>query len=112
MHMSSAFRILSTVFFLNVVLAQSAPPTLADGTAKLQANDFNGAVRILEQVTAREPKNGRAWRNLALARQNLKQWDGAVAADQRALEVEPSVPTPMFHLGLVYTLEGDRDQAF
>src|SRR5215472_3949452 len=112
MHMSSAFRILSIVFFLNVVFDQSARPTLADGAAKLQANDFKGAAVILEQVTAREPNNGRAWRNLALARQHLKQWNGAVAADQRALEVEPSVPTPMFHLGLIYALEGNREQAF
>jgi len=112
MHKSSAFRILATVLFLNALLAQSAPPTLADGMAKLQANDFKGAARILEQVTAREPKNGLAWRNLALAREKLKEWNGAVAADQRALEVEPSVPTPMFHLGLIYTLEGNREQAF
>src|SRR5215469_1988130 len=112
MHKSSAFRLLSIVFFLNVVFDQPARPTLADGIAKLQANDFKSAAVILEQVTAREPNNGLAWRNLALARQNLKQWNGAVAADQRALEVEPSVPTPMFHLGLVYALEGDREQAF
>src|SRR5215470_8059240 len=112
MHKSSAFRILATVLFLNALLAQSAPPTLADGMAKLQANDFKGAARILEQVTAREPKNGLAWRNLALAREKLKEWNGAVAADQCALEVEPSVPTPMFHLGLIYTLEGNREQAF
>lgn len=90
----------------------STEPTLADGMARLQANDFAGAAKILENVTQREPRNGRAWRNLALARQNLKQWDGAIAADQRAIEVEPAVLTPIFSLGVIYALKGDQEQAF
>jgi len=87
-------------------------PTLAAGIARLQANDSAGAVKILEQVTAREPRNGRAWRNLALAYQNLKDWDHAISSDQRALDVDPSVPTPLFHLGVLYAQKGDKDQAF
>src|SRR5580704_6857749 len=84
-------------------------PTLAAGIARLQANDSAGAVKILEQVTAREPRNGRAWRNLALAYQNLKDWDHAISSDQRALDVDPSVPTPLFHLGVLYAQKGDKD---
>lgn len=91
---------------------QSNGASLADGLGRLQAKDFAGAAKILEQVTQREPDNGRAWRNLALARQNLKEWDGAIAANQRALEVEPTVPTPLFSIGIVYALKGDREQAF
>jgi len=94
-----------------VAQVQTAGPTLADGLGRLQANDFAGAAKILEQVTQREPANGRAWRNLALARQNLKEWDGAIAAYQHALEVEPGVPTPIFSIGIVYALKGDREQA-
>jgi len=86
--------------------------TLAAGVAKLQARDYAGAAQILEQVTTREPKNGRAWRNLALAEQNLKQWDRAIAANRQALEVDPAMPTPMFSLGVVYALEGDKESAF
>jgi Flp pilus assembly protein TadD len=80
--------------------------------ARLGAGDYAGAAKILEQMTAREPQNGRAWRNLAVACQNLKQLDRAIAADERALEVEPAMPTPLFSLGVVYAMKGDKEQAF
>lgn len=90
----------------------SAEPTLAAGIARLQANDNEGAARILELVTAHEPNNGRAWRNLALAYQNQKNWDRAISADERALDVDPSVPTPLFSLGVLYAQKGDQDESF
>ena len=90
----------------------STEPTLATGIARLQAEDYAGAAKILEQVTSREPRNGRAWRTMALAYQNLKDWDRAIAADHRALEVDPSVPTPLFNLGVLYAMKGETDQAF
>jgi hypothetical protein len=89
-----------------------AAPTLASGIARLQAGDNAGAAKILEEVTKADPQNGRAWRNLALAYQNLKDYDHAAAADQQALQVEPGIPTPLFHIGVVYALKGDKDQAF
>ena len=85
---------------------------MGSAMARLQASDYAGAARILEQVTAREPQNGRALRNLALAYQNLKQWDRAIEANRRALEVEPAMPTPLFSLGVVYALKGDKELAF
>jgi len=90
----------------------TAAATLAAGIARLQANDDEGAARILEQVTKHEPNNGRAWRNLALAYQKLKDWDRAISANQHALDVESSVPTPLFSLGVLYAQKGDADQAF
>jgi Tfp pilus assembly protein PilF len=89
-----------------------AEPTLTAGIARLQANDNEGAAKILEQVTIHEPNNGRAWRNLALVYQNLKDWDRAISANQHALDIESSVPTPLFNLGVLYAQKGDRDQAF
>lgn len=86
--------------------------TLAAGLARLQANDDAGAARILEQVTLREPQNGRAWRALGLAYQHLKDPDRAIPAYRRALEVDPAVPTPLFNLGVVYAMNGNRELAF
>jgi hypothetical protein len=111
---------LVTIFAAISVLAlvgasqTSAPkePGLGEALASMQASDYTGAATILEQVTQREPRNGRAWRNLALAYQNLKQWEHAIQANQRALEVDPTVPTPLFSLGVVSALKGDKDQAF
>ncbi len=86
--------------------------TLPAGIARLQANDNAGAAKILEVVTQREPQNGHAWRVLALAYQNLKDFDRAVAAYHRALDVDPAMPSPLFNLGVVYAAKGDADQAF
>jgi tetratricopeptide (TPR) repeat protein len=85
--------------------------TLAAGVARLQANDNAGAAKILERVTHRDPHNGRAWRNLGLAYQNLKELDRALDAYHHALDVDPAVPTPLFNLAVVYALKQDEDQA-
>src|SRR5579862_7554506 len=103
------------IIILETVLgfSQTQPqPTLAAGIGRLRAGDNAGAAKILEAVTTQEPQNGRAWRNLALAYQNLKDFDHAISAYQRALAVDPSVPTPLFNLGVVYAIKGDKDQAF
>jgi hypothetical protein len=103
------------IIILEAILgfSQTQPqPTLAAGIGRLRAGDNAGAVKILEAVTKQEPQNGRAWRNLALAYQNLKDADHAISAYQRALAVDPSVPTPLFNLGVAYAMKGDKDQAF
>jgi hypothetical protein len=95
--------------------AAQAPPsqaTLGAAIARMQANDPAGAAQILEEVTKREPANGRAWRNLGLAYQTLKDLDKAAAAYQRALDVDAAIPTPLYNLGIVYALKQDRDRAF
>lgn len=80
--------------------------------ARLQANDPAGAARILEQVTEREPRNGRAWRNLGSAERQLKDLDRSAAAYQLALEVEPDMPAPMFQLAIISALKQNSDAAF
>jgi len=87
-------------------------PTLAAAMARMQAKDPAGAAKILEALTEREPKNGRAWRALANAQQALRDYDLAAAALQRALEVDPSVPAPLYTLGVVRALQGHTDEAF
>jgi len=93
--------------------SQPAPePTIAAAMARLQANDAAGAVRMLEVIVKREPANGRAWRNLGVAYQTVKDYDQAIVAYQRALDVEPSVPSPLYQLGIVYALKHETDRAF
>jgi hypothetical protein len=91
----------------------SAPEvSLQDAIARLQANDAAGAAKILERVTKREPRNGRAWRNLGLANQRLKNVDVAIQAYKKALEVDPSVPTPMLQLSALSALKHNNEEAF
>ena len=90
----------------------AAEATLQDAMTRLQANDAGGAVKILEKVTKREPGNGRAWRNLGLAKQSLKNLDGAIQAYKQALVVDPAVPTPMFQLATLSASKHDSEEAF
>lgn len=96
-------------------LAQApAPPpaaTIADAMARMQANDPEGAVRILEQVVRNQPGNGRAWRNLGAAQQKRKEFDLAIEAWRQALVVEPKMPMPYYNIGLAYAAKGDADHA-
>jgi hypothetical protein len=113
---SQGSRYLSIIFFFVIATAITSSaadePTLAAGIARLQANDNAGAVKILKEVTVLQPQNGRAWRSLAAAYKNLKDFDAAIAAYHHALDVDPSVPTPLFNLGVVYATIGKKDQAF
>jgi hypothetical protein len=96
--------------------AKPKPPapeaTLQDAMARLQANDAASAAKILQEVTKREPRNGRAWRNLGFADQKLKDLDHAAEAYQQALEVEPAVPTPMLQLAAIAAVKQHNDEAF
>jgi len=66
----------------------------------------------LESVTSREPENGRAWRNLGVAYQQIKEHDRAIAAFQRALEVQPEMVAPAYQIALSYAAKQDGDHMF
>ena len=89
-----------------------AGPTLAQGLGLLQSGDAAGAVTVLKAVTSREPRNGRAWRNLGVAYHQAKDPDNAIAAFQRALEVEPEMIAPLYNIALTYAAKQDADHVF
>jgi hypothetical protein len=87
-------------------------PGLSDAQARLQARDPAAAVRILEEVTTREPGNVRAWRMFGTALQQNHQLDRALEAYQKALSLEADAPVMLYNIGTVYALKGDADRAF
>jgi hypothetical protein len=104
----------SLLFAAAIAGAAQAPttPTVGDAAQRLQSGDAAAAVRMLEAITAATPRNGRAWRVLGTAYQQLKDYDKAVAALKTALDVEPAMPMPLYTLGVVLAQKGDRDGAF
>src|SRR3954471_11581400 len=86
-----------------------APASIPAAMARIQANDFAGAITILETVTTREPDNGRAWRVLGVAYKGAKKYDEALAAYRKSLHVEPANPAGLYAIGAVYALQGDKD---
>jgi hypothetical protein len=92
--------------------APAAPPALAAAMKRLQMGDAEGAVRVLDDITKREPQDGRAWRALGQAHQRLRRFDPALDAYQRALAVDPAVPSPLYYIGVVYGAKHDANRAF
>src|SRR5579871_2617859 len=102
------------VFFLiaSVLASQSKEPSLPDALALIQSNDFSCAAKMLESITQRDPKNGRAWRNLGLAYHRLQDPERAIAAYRQALEVQPEMVAPTYSIAIDYALLKKPDLMF
>ena len=87
-------------------------PTVAQATARLQAQDPKGAAALLEDIVRREPENGQAWRLLGVARLQLEQFDEAIAALDRAVVLRPTDPAAMLNLAGAHARTGAPDLAF
>jgi hypothetical protein len=107
-------RTLALVGLLSLVTpfvpSQSTPPGIPDAL-RIQAKDPAAAAKILEGVTTREPNNGRAWRLLGVALQQSKQFDRAIAAYLKAIELGPD-PVATYNIGTAYARKNDADKAF
>jgi hypothetical protein len=103
---------LPIVLIAATLAALPADPTLADALALMQSGDFAGAAKALESVTQREPRNGRAWRNLGVVYQNLKDPDRAIAAFQHALDFEPDMVAAVYNIASAYAAKNDSAHTF
>jgi hypothetical protein len=57
------------------------------------------------------PQTAREWRQVGAARRQAKDYDGAIAAFQASLKLEPDAATAMFALGAVYAAKGEATQS-
>jgi hypothetical protein len=110
---------LSTLFTLgapSVLRAQgSATPAVASipaAMSHLYSGDAAGAAKILQGITAADPRNVSAWRLLALCYRKSGDLDRSRAAYARAMVLEPGSATTMFNLAGVFALQGQMDSAF
>jgi hypothetical protein len=93
-----------------VIQAAAAPPGIPEAL-RIQAKDPAAAAKILEGVTAREPKNARAWRLLGVALHQSRQFDRAIEAYLKAIVLGPD-PTATYNIGAAYARKNDPDKAF
>ena len=105
--------ILVSLFLAGTASAQSDTTiTLARGAALVQAGKYHEAIDVLTAVTEREPANGRAWNQLALAHYGNRDYSKALAANLRATAMPLARPTALYNAGLMYALMGQKDSAF
>lgn len=87
------------------------------GGAYILSNKFSQAVTILEPLSLLEPDNAMVWTNLGaaylgnpvLARDAEQQ--KAIAAFQRALEINPIAPNVAYNLGLIFRDREEKTKA-
>jgi len=87
------------------------------GGAMILAGKWNAAERLLENAVAQYPDNSRLWLNLAaatLGRLELSpRWrqDKAIAAYQRAIELDPVAASAHYNVGLIHAERKDWEEA-
>ena len=81
---------------------------IPEALAKVGAGDFAGAAKILEGVTAREPKNVLAWRYLGFACLKVKDYARARSSYEKVLALAPGTPQAFYNLGVIAALQGTR----
>ncbi len=97
---------------LSVQIGIASSDGIASALDRLAARDSASAIKIMEDVTTREPKNGRNWRVLGKAYREAGQFDKAIDAYRKSLEVEPEFMSALYNVGAMYALKGDVDHAF
>ena len=81
------------------------------GTAALQAQQIDEALRFLNVSLEREPDNPRAWLGVGLVRMYEQDFPGAIDAFKQALDYTPRNAGIWVTLGWAYIAHGDLDQS-
>ena len=90
--------------------AGSAAEESRKGSEALRAHDYEVAATAFTRAAEIEPEQAEHWLNLGRARSALQQWEPAIEAYGKALELEPAAKT-YNNLANVYFRRGDYESA-
>ncbi|MGE0816619.1 MAG: tetratricopeptide repeat protein [Vicinamibacterales bacterium] len=80
---------------------------LAAADAKLQANDFDGAITDYKAMLAKVPALSMLHLQIGRAQRMKKDYDGAIASYKALLEADPNSERAKIELGMTYLEKGD-----
>ncbi|RME84966.1 MAG: tetratricopeptide repeat protein [Caldilineae bacterium] len=87
------------------------------GGALVMGHQWSKAVAFLEDAVDRHPDNALLWINLAAAYLGVlelssrKRQDQAIAAFERAIEIDPVAPSAHYNIALIYAERRDWEKA-
>lgn len=84
---------------------------LAQGKAKYEKGDWDGAIKDFTQVLGINPKSSVAFNNRASAKQAKNEIDGAISDYTQALDLDPKMVAAYYGRGNAKTSKGDLDGA-
>ena len=111
MHYYLVVAILLTLTLLPANAVGQNQPASKTAEALYAAQNWAEAAIAYENLTRTDPQNGRIWYRLGYSRHALGQYDRAVAAFARAVEIGHN-PVSMYGLACAFARLGDRDHAF
>ena len=92
--------------------ADSEPnPAYAEAKAKIAAEDYAGALPLLDQLTTDQPDNADAWNLRGFANRKLGNMDVAAASYTTALKLNPGHLGALEYQGEMYLELGQTDAA-
>ncbi len=92
--------------------SSSSKPSKLDVAEKaVKAGNYTRALVLLKKVIADEPKNADAWNWIGFSHRNLKQFDEALSAYQKALATDPEHRGANEYLGELYLKTGKPAKA-
>jgi tetratricopeptide (TPR) repeat protein len=91
--------------------AKAQDPNYTAAVTAIQAKDYKGAIPLLNQVVAKDPKNADAFNYLGYSHRQLGQMDQALSFYDKALAINPDHRGAHEYLGELYLQKGDVKNA-
>jgi predicted Zn-dependent protease len=91
--------------------AAAADPTFGRAKAMIEAKDYNGAVPLLQQVVAKEPRNADAYNLLGFATRKSGNPQGSLQYYTQALALDPKHLGANEYIGEAYLMLDQPQQA-
>lgn len=89
---------------------KAKPVTFESASELYAAQEWAKAAEAFESLVKADPKNGRAWYRLGASYANLKQYEKAVAAYRKGVDIGGN-PIVMYNLACAFALGGAPDSA-
>ena len=87
------------------------PSKLVDAEKAIKAGDYDHAIGLLQKMVASDSQNADAWNYIGFSHRNLKRFDQALGAYQKALAINPEHLGANEYLGELYLQTGDLAKA-
>lgn len=96
---------------LPVALLYAQADNFTEGVRQYQAGEYQQAATAFEQATAANPDFESAWYYLGLVRLKLQDYESALAAFQKAVDLAPARPGTRLLVGQIYESQSAFDEA-
>jgi tetratricopeptide (TPR) repeat protein len=103
----AALALLVVAYATVPAAAGTAAEQRAEGADALHAKDYERAVTALEALVETAPDDTDAWVSLGMARSGLNEWDSALKAYMRAIDLDPDSARIRNNVANVYFRRGD-----